>query len=320
MREAAILLLGQPPLPERRIVALVSTDRDGQDDATREAPPIWIAPEARARAAHSGWLRALEASGTLDRSDAPGPDAFRLGYADGVFDLRPPEASDRLGIRAVLPPDAAGGAKRNPLLRAIGSRVERVIDATAGLGGDACRIAQAGLPVVACERDPVVFALLSSGFAAACASGALDAATAARMTLVHADGAEAIDEIDALDVAVYVDPMYPPPRRASAKPRRALQVLRAWLGHGAGRALDEATEWVGRARARAARVVVKRPHHATPLAGTPDFVIESKLVRFDVYANPARMRSAGAAEGSAGAAEGDASAAEGDVRDAGDRR
>ena len=274
----------------------MSTDRHGQDDATRAAPPIWIEPRARAQAVHTAWFRALEASGTLDPSEAPGPDAFRLGHADGVFDLRPPDAPDRLGIRAVLPPDAPRGGGRNPLLRAIGPKIEHVIDATAGLGGDACRIAQSGLPVVACERDPVVFALLSSGFAAACACGALDAATAARMTLVHADGLEAIEGIDALDVAVYVDPMYPPPRRASAKPRRALQVLRAWLGHGAGRALHEASTLVERARARAARVVVKRPHHAASLVGTPDFVIESKLVRFDVYANPARMRSTGAAD------------------------
>jgi hypothetical protein len=44
-----------------------------------------------------------------------------------------------------------------------------------------------------------------------------------------------------------------------------------------------------RARAAAARVVLKRPHHAPALASGASFVVESKLVRFDVYLDPSRM-------------------------------
>ena len=47
-------------------------------------------------------------------------------------------------------------------------------------------------------------------------------------------------------------------------------------------------------RARVARVVVKRPHHAEPIVPGPSHTIESKLVRFDVYVNPARLSGAGA--------------------------
>jgi 16S rRNA (guanine1516-N2)-methyltransferase len=167
--------------------------------------------------------------------------------------------------------------------------VRRVIDATAGLGGDAWRLAMAGLPVLACERDPVVFALLASGWRAARRAGALTQAVVARVELRCSEAGGVVDALDEDDVAVYVDPMYPPPRRASAKPRRELQVLRALLGHGAGAGLVEAAELVEQARAKAARVVVKRPHHAAPLVAGPSFEIESKLVRFDVYVNPARM-------------------------------
>jgi len=270
----------------------VSIDRDGDDGGDRAAHAVRITPEARAGRsdAERGWLAAIEEAPDVATA------SFRLGRSDGVFDLRPPDAPDRPGIRAVLPPDAhgaKGGGRRNPLLRAIGPRVERVIDVTAGLGGDAFRIAMSGLPVHACERDPVVFALLASGLADAIARGTIDAATGQRLTIERVDGREAVEALDAQDVAVYVDPMYPPPKRASAKPRRELQVLRAWLGRGAASALEESAVLVERARARAARVIVKRPHHADPLVGPPDFVIESKLVRFDVYANPERMRPVG---------------------------
>jgi hypothetical protein len=78
--------------------------------------------------------------------------------------------------------------------------------------------------------------------------------------------------------------MYPPPRRSSAKPRRELQVLRALLG-----GQRDAADLVERAREKAARVVVKRPHHAEPLVPGASFEIETKLVRFDVYVNPKRM-------------------------------
>ena len=50
--------------------------------------------------------------------NAPDDAAFRLCWSERGFELRPPDAPDRAGIRAVLPPDAAGGrtgARRNPL-------------------------------------------------------------------------------------------------------------------------------------------------------------------------------------------------------------
>jgi hypothetical protein len=51
----------------------------------------------------------------------------------------------------------------------------------------------------------------------------------------------------------------------------------------------DAGKLVLRAKERVARVVVKRPHHASPLVERPSHVIESKLVRFDVYINPSLM-------------------------------
>jgi 16S rRNA (guanine1516-N2)-methyltransferase len=206
--------------------------------------------------------------------------AFLLAEADGHFDLRPPGEHSRPGIRAIFPPDRGGDA-RNPLLRAFGKRIVAIHDLTAGLGGDAYRLARAGYDVVAFERDPAIFALLWSSWEDAQAKGAVPSDIAARLAFRRSEGATEIDGIKGLDQGVYIDPMYPPARRASAKPRRELQVLRALLGE-----QTDAADLVRHARARAARVVVKRPHHASPLVERPSHVIESKLVRFDVYVNP----------------------------------
>ncbi len=258
----------------------------------------WLAPcqDVNDRAPSAGGC-------SPDHPDAAAAE-FLLVHRDGRFELRPPGEHDRPGIHAKLPPDhsdhrTSGSAKaRAPLLRAMGTRTRRVIDATAGLGGDACRLAMAGLPVWACERDPVVFALLASGWHAEQRCGALSEEVAARVDLHRRDAREIVDALgDEWDLAIYLDPMYPPPRRASAKPRRELQVLRALLGHSAGVGLDEAARLVEQSRRKAARVVVKRPHHASPLVPGPDFEIESKLVRFDVYVNPARMTPRAEAEG-----------------------
>ena len=129
-----------------------------------------------------------------------------------------------------------------------------------------------------------MFALVDSAWQAA---EGVPAEIGQRLTFREAEARDVVAQIEAVDHGVYIDPMYPPPKRASAKPRRELQVLRAWL------APDTDTRpIVEAARERAARVVVKRPHHADPLVPRPSHTIESKLVRFDVYVNPARLSGA----------------------------
>jgi len=226
----------------------------------------------------------------FERMRSPAPEAFVIGESDGALDLRPPGEHDRRGIQAAFPPDrGAGGpsgARQSPLLRAFGRHVERIFDLTAGLGGDAYRLASAGHRVRAVERDPAVYAVLASGWARARERGLVPDDVAARLQFELGDGATLLDSLEGHDVGVYIDPMYPPPRRRSAKPRRELQVLRALLG-----GQQDAACLVERARERAARVVVKRPHHAQPLAPGASFETRTKLVRFDVYLNPSRMQS-----------------------------
>ncbi|MAG33551.1 MAG: 16S rRNA methyltransferase [Deltaproteobacteria bacterium] len=216
---------------------------------------------------------------------------FVLGVRDGALDLRPPGEAGRPGIRADFPPDRGHRSARrhtsgaaNLLVRAFGRRVDRIFDLTAGLGADAYRLAGAGYRVQAVERHPAVFALLASGWARACEQGAVPAEVASRLEFVSGEAESALRKLAGADLGVYLDPMYPPPRRRSALPKREIQVLRQLVG-----LQDGVDRLIDLARARAARVVVKRPHHAEPLASGVSFELESKLVRFDVYVNPEKM-------------------------------
>lgn len=225
----------------------------------------------------------------------PPPESYRLVEADGVLELRPPGEGGRAGIRAHFPPDrkVPGGQRAHPLVRAFGPPAAGILDLTAGLGSDAYRLAEAGHRVRACERDPVVFALLVTGWEEARRLGRVPAQIAARLEFSHADARMLLQSIEddecgsresGAGVGVYLDPMYPPKRSATALPRREIQVLRQLLG-----GAQDAAALLAEARARAARVVVKRPHHAPALASGASFVLESKLVRFDVYLDPRRM-------------------------------
>jgi len=211
----------------------------------------------------------------------PPEDAFVLSERDGRLDLRPPGQAETAGIRSVFPPDhGRPSGRRNPLVRAFGKNIDTIYDLTAGLGGDAYRLAEAGHRVVAYERHPAVYALLITGWRRDCALGRVPAAVAERLEFAHVDSVDMLSGIDRPKSGVYLDPMYPRPRRSKALPRRELQVLRELLGEE-----EDAARIVEAARLRSARVVVKRPHRAQPLVPGASFEIASKLVRFDVYLN-----------------------------------
>ncbi len=260
----------------------------GEQDPGAEASEIFVRPRVLLDPS-LGEHPILRALG-FERLQSPSPDAFLIGESDGALDLRPPGEHGRRGIQAAFPPDrgsaAATGMRQSPLLRAFGKQIDQILDLTAGLGGDAYRLASAGHRVRASERDPAVYAVLASGWVRARERGLVPVEVADRLEFELGDGGTWLDSLEGQDLGVYLDPMYPPPRRRSAKPRRELQVLRALLG-----GQQDAASLVERARKRAARVVVKRPHHAQPLAPGASFETRTKLVRFDVYVNPERMRS-----------------------------
>ena len=221
--------------------------------------------------------------------ETPGDGVFALYEGEGGLELRPPGESDRLGIRAQFPPDTgpSSGAARSPLAKAFGKKVTKVFDLTAGLGGDAYRLAAAGYGVHGWERNAAVFALLESAWRANIANGNVPGEIAGRLRFDWGEGATAMSEFGSGAMGAYFDPMYPAPKRSSALPKRPLQVLRDLLEGDAS-----SVELVESARQKLGRVVVKRPHHASPLVPGASFTVETKLVRFDVYLNPGQMKAA----------------------------
>lgn len=153
-----------------------------------------------------------------------------------------------------------------------------VLDATAGLGGDAYVLAHLGCSLVCVERNPDVFTALRSAISAAQAVG--DPA-AQRMQILQADALAFISAWPASksppDV-IYLDPMFPE-KQKSALPKLAMRELKALVGSD----LDADT-LLAPARALASRVVVKRPRLAPVLAGAqPHHQHIGKVCRFDVY-------------------------------------
>ncbi len=178
-------------------------------------------------------------------------------------------------IQPVLSKPAAFTGKQ-PLLRALApARGGTVIDATAGLAGDTLKLAMIADKVIAIERNPVVFALLVS---------ALHTATDSTLSLVkkiETHFGDAIDQIRKLPAAdvIFMDPMFPPKRKRSALPPKAVRILRNIVGEDSD---DEELLRVARQYALR-RVVVKRPLHASPLADDHVALHEGKVVRYEVY-------------------------------------
>lgn len=215
------------------------------------------------------------------------------------LELREGDAPTRRGVKVDFRGRAVTAQSRRrpghsvagqPLLRAVGRGSGRVFDATAGFGDDAILLASLGRLVTAVERSPVVAALLEDGRQRALADTQLRE-SAERLTVRCGDSRALLAALPAGHDVIYLDPMFPPKRRASALPRRPLQLLRRLVGEDPDAdALLEAALASG-----VRRVVVKRSHAAPPLGGRPSSSHAGKLVRYDVYELQPRRSSRGAA-------------------------
>jgi 16S rRNA (guanine1516-N2)-methyltransferase len=212
----------------------------------------------------------------------PGAGTFySIAYGPWGVELRRPRTRPGRGWQVDLSRierrTATGNlSRKQPISRAVGDRATRIVDATAGFGHDAALLALMGYEVTAIERSPVVAVLLADGLRRARCDTDLAAALGDRLSLLEGDARAMLEGLK--PDTVYLDPMYPQRRRASALPRGHAQALRAIVGMD-----DDSGELLAIARQAAERVVVKRPRHADTLGKEPAHSIRSKLVRYDVY-------------------------------------
>jgi 16S rRNA (guanine1516-N2)-methyltransferase len=198
-----------------------------------------------------------------------------------------------LGVRPASGPEAGAtpwtvdlGRDRpggEPVVRAVRGRGRaeglRVVDATAGLGGDAGALARAGMRVIAMERDPVLVALLEDALER---WRSADPEAAARLTLWQGDARDLLPTVRPAPDVVLLDPMFP--SGGGAAKRRPAAWLRDWAGP-----RSEADEVADRAllrearRAARRRIVVKRPRKGPELAPGTTGRRLGTTVRFDLY-------------------------------------
>lgn len=209
------------------------------------------------------------------------------GDPASFLELRREGEPEGRGVRCDLAAVSLRGgraeARGMPVVRAVGE-ARTVVDATAGLLGDAFLLAAAGLRVIAIERSPVVFALAADGLARAGREARLAELIGDRIELVQADArrwlGERIGRDEAPD-AVVIDPMFPPKKKRSALPRKEMVVLREAVGSD-----DDATELLEIARKCARmRVALKRGDDAEELA-RPEWTVGGTTVRYDVWGGP----------------------------------
>ncbi len=216
---------------------------------------------------------------------APAAEApLTLAFRDDAVELRRPGVPPGKGFRVDFSgldarPGSRNLSRRQPLPRAFGRRVRTIVDATAGFGQDGLLLSLMGFDVTLVERSPVIAALLEDGLRRGRADPRLGPSLGGRPRVVADDARTWLEALDAPPDAVYLDPMFPEKRKASALPPLAAQLLRAVVGPSQG---DEALLEVARRVARD-RVVVKRPRRAPPLGPDRSHAVEGKLVRYDVY-------------------------------------
>mgnify|MGYP001765099725 CR=1 FL=1 len=198
----------------------------------------------------------------------PGSGPVRVELAEGALGWR----LDPARVRHELIVKACGVRGIEPL---------SVFDATAGLLRDAAVLAMAGCHVRLAERSPVIALLIEDGLRRAAVHPELHDVLA-RLEFSPGDSLvqlQALAGAEQRPDVVVLDPMFPH-RDKSALVKKEMQVFQCVVG-----ADVDADDLLQPAlHAARKRVVVKRPRLAPPLGGVkPDFVVEGKSGRFDVY-------------------------------------
>ncbi len=190
-----------------------------------------------------------------------------------------------------------GGGRGQAIAKAIGLKsgvTPSVLDATAGLAGDAFVLATLGCRLTLIERSPIISCLIEDAIERASLTDDFQHILQQGFKLVRADANEYLTGLVSTENSagnddentgehrpdvIYIDPMYPD-RKKSALVKKDMQILqRLHLQE------DNPAELLENAMLVAQkRVVVKRPIQAEPLnERTVSTSIKSKKTRYDVY-------------------------------------
>jgi 16S rRNA (guanine1516-N2)-methyltransferase len=212
------------------------------------------------------------------------PESFFLTWRDGCLKLLDKELLKKGGLVVDIEP--RNGEQRSwpapkdgALAHALGRKTRTVVDATTGWGQDSLHIFRMGYEVLCIERSPVMAELLLDGFKRLVELEWMQKLNLQSPRLLIGNAIGLLTTLETSPDCIYLDPMFPPKRKKSALPKKAMMVLRDLLGD------DQDKEQLFAAALMAAgkRVVVKSPDYAEPLGGKPNESFHGKLLRYDVY-------------------------------------
>ena len=179
-----------------------------------------------------------------------------------------------------------GGGKGQPLAKAIGlkaGKIPSILDATAGMGGDAFVFATLGCQVTMIERSPVIAALLQDALDRGLQTAEMEVlASIQNLSLINIDSTDFLSTEQPVVDVIYMDPMYPEKKKKAA-PKKEMVALQNLVGPD----LDSEKLLGVALQVAKKRVVVKRPAKAPiiELANKrePTMCIKSPNTRYDVY-------------------------------------
>ena len=175
-----------------------------------------------------------------------------------------------------------GGGRGQAITKACGLKGSRgwqpsVLDATAGLGGDAFVLAGEGCKLELCERHSVPYLLLADALRRLTTDRSLEV----QVAMNQLKFGEVLSALNGCWDIIYLDPMYEPRgKKHTAAASKGMQTLQSEVGQD-----EDADELIHHALAKARyRVVVKRAKSAPYLGGiAPTRSDKGKSTRFDLY-------------------------------------
>lgn len=212
------------------------------------------------------------------------PESFFLTWRDGCLKLLDKELLKKGGLAVDIEP--RNGEQRSwpapkdgALAHALGRKTRTVVDATTGWGQDSLHIFRMGYEVLCIERSPVMAELLLDGFKRLVELEWMQKLNLQSPRLLIGNAVDLLAALESQPDCIYLDPMFPPKRKKSALPKKAMTVLRDLLGDDQ----DKEQLFAAALMATGKRVVVKSPDYAEPLGGKPNESFHGKLLRYDVY-------------------------------------
>ena len=179
-----------------------------------------------------------------------------------------------------------GGGRGQAIAKAVGLKsgnTPSVLDATAGLAGDAFVLATLGCSVTMIERSPIIFTLIENAVERASLNEKFSPIIKQGFNLINQDAVDymsnQLEGSDDQPDVIYIDPMYPE-RKKSALVKKDMQILQRLHDEDekTSELLETALQYAKK------RVVVKRPSHAESLSNRkPNTCIKSKKTRYDIY-------------------------------------